>query len=77
LVVSGGLKLGLIGCVLGVLGALATSQLLSKFLFQVSPLDASVYCIAAVSVLLLAGLASFVPALRAAAVDPIEALRVE
>lgn len=39
LVVSGGLKLGLIGCVLGVLGGLGTSQLLSKFLFQVSPLD--------------------------------------
>lgn len=77
LVVSGGLKLGAAGCVLGVLGALGASRLLSKFLFQVSPFDAPVYCVAVCGVLLLAGLASFLPALRAAAIDPMEALRVD
>jgi putative ABC transport system permease protein len=77
LVVSSGSKLGLIGCALGVVGAWGTSRFLSKFLFQVSPFDAPVYCVAVGSVLLLAGLASLVPALRAAGVDPMEALRVE
>lgn len=77
LVVSGGLKLGLIGCVFGILGAAGTSRLLGRFLFQVSPFDSLVYCVAALGVLLLAGAASFLPALRAAAIDPIEALRVE
>ena len=77
LVVSGGLKLGLIGCTLGCLGAVETSQLLGNFLFQVSPFDISIYCIAVCAVLLLTGVASFLPALRAAAIDPMEALRVE
>lgn len=77
LVVSGGLKLGLVGCAIGVFGAVITSRLLSKFLFQVSPFDSSVFCLAACGVLLLAALASFLPALRAARIDPIEALRVE
>jgi putative ABC transport system permease protein len=77
LVVSGGLRLGLLGCVLGVLGAVATSNLLDRFLFQVSPFDVPVYCVAVAGMLLLAGVASFVPALRATTVDPMEALRVE
>jgi putative ABC transport system permease protein len=77
LVVSGGLRLGLLGCVLGVLGAVATSNLLDRFLFQVSPFDVPVYCVAVARMLLLASVASFVPALRATTVDPMEALRVE
>jgi len=77
LVVSGGLRLGLIGCALGVLGAVGTSRLLGRFLFQVSPFDVPVYCVAVAGMLLLAGAASVIPALRAAAVDPMEALRVE
>ncbi len=77
LVVSGGLRLGLLGCVLGVMGAVGTSSLLGRFLFQVSPFDMPVYCVAAVGMMLLAGVASFVPAVRATAVDPMEALRVE
>ncbi len=77
LVVSGGLKLGLIGCVFGVVGAIVTSRWLSTFLFQVSPFDIPVYGVAVCGVLVLAGVASLLPAVRAAAIDPMEALRVE
>ncbi len=77
LVLSGGLRLGLLGCAIGVLGAIGVSRLLSSFLFQVSPFDPLIYFLAVFGVLLLACAASFFPALRAAAVDPIEALRVD
>jgi putative ABC transport system permease protein len=76
-VVSGGAKLGLLGCALGILGAVGMSRMLSRFLFQVSPFDVSIYCAAAFGVLLLSLAASLLPARRAAAVDPIEALRAE
>lgn len=77
LVAGGGLKLGLTGCALGVLGSAGTSRLLGKFLFQVSPFDWSVYVAAICGVLLLAGMASLFPALQATKTDPMEALRVE
>ena len=77
LVVSGGLRLGLVGCAIGILGAIGVSRLLSSFLFQVSPFDPLIYFLAVFGVLLLAFAASFFPAMRAAAVDPIEALRVD
>ena len=70
-------KLTLIGCVLGLAGAVAASHLLRTFLFDVSPFDPVVLVLAAVSVLLLALLASLIPAQRAAAVDPTRALRSE
>ena len=52
-------------------------RLMTSMLYQVSPLDGSTY--AAVSALLLAAavVASYVPARRAAALDPVEALRAE
>lgn len=70
-------KLALVGCVLGLGGAAAASMLLRSFLFGVSPFDPLVLALAALAVLLLAVLASLLPAQRAAAVDPILALRSE
>jgi putative ABC transport system permease protein len=46
-VVNGGAKLGLLGCGLGLLGAVGVSRILDRFLFQVSPFDVSIYCAAA------------------------------
>jgi ABC-type lipoprotein release transport system permease subunit len=48
-----------------------------SFLFQVSPFDPVVLVLAAIAVLALALMASVIPARRAAAVDPIQALRGE
>jgi putative ABC transport system permease protein len=66
-----------IGIAVGVVAAFATTRWLGSLLFDVSPVDPVI--LFGVSVLL-AGvslLASFVPARRAAAVDPMLALRTE
>jgi predicted permease len=75
LVLISGAKLAAIGCVLGVLGSFAISRLVNAFLFAVTATDPLVYSIAALTMLLLALVASAVPAARAAAADPINALR--
>jgi predicted permease len=77
LVLSSGAKLAVIGCVLGVLGSFAISRLVNAFLFDVSATDPLVYSLAAMAMLLLALLASALPAARAAAADPIDALRAQ
>jgi len=68
-------KLALAGCAIGLLGAAAASQLLRSFLFGVGPFDPLVLSLAAVFILFLALLASLLPALRAASIDLMHALR--
>ena len=75
LVLISGAKLALLGCGLGLLGSLAVSRLVSSFLFDVSATDPLVYVGAALTMMLMALLASALPATRAASVDPIAALR--
>ncbi|MGB7170136.1 MAG: ABC transporter permease, partial [Acidobacteriaceae bacterium] len=77
LVLNSGLKLAAVGCVLGLGGAAAASSLLRSFLYGVSPFDPMVMALAAAAVFVLALLAAAMPARRAAAVDPIRALRGE
>lgn len=75
LVLVSGAKLGLIGCSFGVLGSLAASGLVTSFLFDVSATDPFVYLAAVLTMMLMALLASLLPAARAASADPIAALR--
>jgi predicted permease len=77
LVLQSGTKLALIGCVIGLGGAAAASGILRSFLFGVSPFDPFMLTVAAIGVLLLALAASGLPALRAASIDPMRALRSE
>jgi putative ABC transport system permease protein len=77
LILISGAKLACIGCVIGLLGAVATSDLMRSFLYGVSPLDPVVLTLAAIAVLLLALTASALPARRAASIDPMQALRTE
>ena len=77
LVLKSGAKLAAIGCAIGLTGAAAASGLLRSMLFGVSPFDPLVLLLAAVCVLLLALGASVPPALRAASIDPMQALRGE
>jgi len=77
LVFASAAKLAIAGCVIGLLGTAAASRLLGSFLFGVSPFDPMVLTVAAVFVLLLAGLASLLPARRAASVDLMSALRAD
>ena len=77
LILTSGAKLGVIGCAIGVVGALASSRLLQALLFGVSPFDPITLTVAVVLILLLVLAASFVPARRAAAIHPMRALREE
>jgi putative ABC transport system permease protein len=65
------------GLVLGLVGALAVTSLLTGFLFGVGPRDPATFA-AIVAVLVVTGLlASWVPARRATRVDPLVAIRYE
>jgi putative ABC transport system permease protein len=77
MVIGQGLKLALIGVAIGVAGALALTHFLSSLLYGVKPTDPLTFI--AVSLILVAVtlLACFVPARRAARVDPMVALRYE
>lgn len=77
LVLKSGAKLAAIGCVLGLGGAIAAAGLLRSLLFDVSPFDPMVLTLAVAGVMLLALAASGLPALRAASINPMEALRGE
>jgi ABC-type antimicrobial peptide transport system permease subunit len=70
-------KLAVAGCAIGLLGAAAASRLIRSFLFGVTPFDPLVLTLAAVFVLLLAWLASLLPARRAASIDLMSVLRGE
>jgi putative ABC transport system permease protein len=77
LVLGTGAKLAGAGSLIGFVIALAESRLIRSLLFGVSPFDPPAIAAAIGCVLLLALLASFLPAYRAASIDPIRALRAE
>jgi hypothetical protein len=72
-----GLALSGVGAVVGVVAAMALGRLLSSLLFGVRPLDPIAYVTAVALTIVAAALASYVPARRAATIDPIETLRAE
>jgi predicted permease len=74
-VLISGAKLALLGCGLGVIGSLAVSRLIGSFLFEVSATDPLIYLACVLAMMLMALLASVIPATRAASADPIDALR--
>jgi hypothetical protein len=75
--VKQGLILAAIGVAIGLPAAAALTRLLESFLFRVGPLDFLTYASVPLVLLLTAALASYFPARRAAAIDPVEALRSE
>lgn len=77
LVVKEGMGLAATGVVLGMIGALALTRLLSSLLFEVSPTDPVTFAIVTLVLTGTALLASYVPARRASRVEPVVALRYE
>jgi putative ABC transport system permease protein len=75
MVLVDGLRLTLIGVALGVAGALATTRLLATLLVGVGPNDPAAFVAIACILSLVALAACWIPARRAAAVDPLRALR--
>jgi predicted permease len=75
LVVGQGLRLALIGIAVGVIAALLLTRLMTSILFQVSAHDVTTFIFVPLVFLVIALLASYLPARRATKVDPLEALR--
>jgi len=65
------------GIAVGLLGAAASSRLIESLLYGVTALDPSTYALAALLLVTAAAVAAYLPARRAARVDPMSALRAE
>jgi putative ABC transport system permease protein len=77
LVVGQGLRLSAAGIVLGLLAALPLTQLMTSMLVGVRPTDVATFATMSILFLAVAALACWLPARRAAGLDPISALREE
>ena len=77
LIVAGAALPVVIGAVLGLLASSLVTNLLVGILYGVQPLDPISFAGGAVIFIAVAGLASLIPARRAASVNPVEALRAE
>jgi putative ABC transport system permease protein len=77
LVIAEGVRLAAVGAVVGLLGAWAVTRLLSSILFGVSATDPVTFIAVPCLLVLITVVASWLPARRAARVEPITALRNE
>ena len=76
-VVRSALVTALLGIGVGLLAAFALTRTIASFLYEVSPTDPATAVAVAGVLLLVAALAAFLPARRAASIDPMTALRAE
>jgi ABC-type antimicrobial peptide transport system permease subunit len=77
LIVGHGLRLAAAGILAGIAGAAAVTQLMKSLLYNVAPTDPLSFTVVALLLVGIAFFASYLPARRAAAVDPLAALRAE
>jgi putative ABC transport system permease protein len=77
MILGQGVLLAALGVGIGLLGALVVTSMVKSLLFEVTPTDPVTFLCVAVVLVTAAIMASYLPARRAAAIDPIEALRTE
>ena len=77
LIIRNGLKLTLIGLVVGLGISLALSRFISSYLFGVSPNDPLTYAVVALMLMGIVTIASYLPARKATQVNPVVALKYE
>jgi putative ABC transport system permease protein len=75
MIVADGVKLSTAGIAAGMAGALMLGRVLAGLRYGVSPLDPLTFAVVAVSLILAATLAAWVPARRATRISPVVALR--
>jgi predicted permease len=75
LVVSWGLRLTIAGVVIGAIAAVLLTRLIGNLLYKVSPRDPLAFGLAFLVMTIVAFIACFMPAWRAARIDPVQALR--
>jgi ABC-type antimicrobial peptide transport system permease subunit len=72
-----GVTLALVGIVVGVVGAFALTRLMTTLLYQVEPSDPVTFTAVPLALVAMAAIASYLPALRATRVSPVQALRMD
>jgi ABC-type antimicrobial peptide transport system permease subunit len=72
-----GLRLSVVGVAIGLVAALALTRLMASLLFGIEPTDVVTYAAAIAVIFAAAALASYLPARRASAIDPVETLKAE
>jgi ABC-type antimicrobial peptide transport system permease subunit len=77
LIMRDGIKLTMLGIVLGLAGAIAVTRLMVSLLFEVKPTDPATLTAVALLLAAAALLACYIPARRALSIQPITALRCE
>src|SRR5690606_18728664 len=77
MVVARGGRVALLGIAIGLVAALVMTRFLTSLLFGVQAMDPLTFVAVSTMMIAVALLASYIPARRASAVDPVQALRTE
>jgi ABC-type antimicrobial peptide transport system permease subunit len=77
LIVGRGVVIAVVGVIIGLVGALALTRFMQGVLYGVATTDPVTFTLVAIGLLAIAVLASWLPARRAASVDPAVAIRYE
>ena len=75
LILGHGMRLLVVGSAIGLIAAIACSRLLQSFLFEVRAIDVQIYIVVGAVLFVVAFLAAWLPARRAAKADPMRLLR--
>ena len=75
MVMRQGLKIALVGVIVGTLAALALTRVVESLLFEVSERDPATFVAVALALVTVSTLATYLPARKAAGIEPLQALR--